>query len=448
MAALGHVSATDAPDDPVAIAGLFSELLGKRQFQKILFVSYRPVTVPSSAGVQSIVVGAPISNYAIGSFVVTRETLGAGEVHGRVTVANFSRSPRQLDVIITADGKLAGRAGGQVAPGRTAVLDFPNLIGAKVYKAQLEPTDSFALDNVAYATGPAISSVSILFVSPTPADGATLRSIPGVAVTTISPADYVPTQLPLADLAIFEYAVPKQFPDLSSLLILPPAGDPIFHFLLRPASDLQITAWPQTDPLTAGVNFRLLNLRQGAYFGLHSWMRPVVGGSQGALILTGERQGHRFVATGFNPLPYLGRKNLPMSILTLNLLSYLAALGEQATSFRTGERWIIHAGVKEVVLPTGGREAVQPSQPFSSTYTQGIYTLIGSGSASVLRAVNLASLPTSDLEDVAPLRIEPALEVSRSREIVTISLTPHLLGAIMTLLALEALLVYRRSERY
>jgi len=35
---------------------------------------------------------------------------------------------------------------------------------------------------------------------------------------------------------------------------------------------------------------------------------PVVGGDGGALLLKGERGAHRFVATGFNPFPYLGKR--------------------------------------------------------------------------------------------------------------------------------------------
>ena len=49
-------------------------------------------------------------------------------------------------------------------------------------------------------------------------------------------------------------------------------------------------------------------------------MSQVVSGDGGALLLKGERAGHRFVATGFNPFPYLGKRNLPMSVLTLNAI--------------------------------------------------------------------------------------------------------------------------------
>ena len=163
-------------------------------------------------------------------------------------------------------------------------------------------------------------------------------------------------------------------------------------------------------------------------------------------MLAGNRQGHRFIATGFNPLPYLGRANLPMSILTLNMLGYLAGFGAQGTDLRTGQPWLIPAGVKEIVLPSGRREMVHPGEPFSSVTIQGIYTLIGADGSRMLRAVNLADLATSDLENAPPLKIERAPAALSEQAVVRTSLTPYLLAAIMLLLVLESLLVYSQGR--
>ncbi len=113
------------------------------------------------------------------------------------------------------------------------------------------------------------------------------------------------------------------------MLVMPPPGDPVFGLTVTPTAKVEIAGWRTTDTLTDSVNFRLLSLRGGEYFGTHPWMSQVVGGDGGALLLKGERGAHRFVATGFNPFPYLGRRNLPMSVLTLNAISYLAGLGRE-----------------------------------------------------------------------------------------------------------------------
>ncbi|MBV8362422.1 MAG: BatA domain-containing protein [Deltaproteobacteria bacterium] len=446
IAALDHIPVTDVPDDTAALTGLLTQLIANRRLGRIIFGSYRPIASPVPARIETITAGEPIANYAIGSFTLSRESFGAATLHGRATVANFSRSPQNLTVTVVADGKNAGRAEARIEAGEVTALDFPNLIPAKLYRAQLEPGDGFPLDNTAYATGSAVQGVSILFISPTPADGASLRSIPGISLTMVLPSGYSPTELAAADLAIFEYAVPKELPAANSLLVMPPPGDPIFNFKIRTAPHLDLTGWPPVDPVSDGVNFHLLNLRSGQYFGIHPWMRPVIDGAGGALMLAGNRQGYRFIATGFNPLPYLGRANLPMSILTLNMLGYLAGFGAQGTDLRTGQPWIIPAGVNEIVLPSGRREMVHPSEPFSSVTVQGIYTLIGADGSKMLRAVNLADLATSDLENATPLKIERASATPSEQVVVRTSLTPYLLAAIMVLLVLESLLVYSQSR--
>jgi aerotolerance regulator-like protein len=446
ITAIDHVPVTDAPDDTAALTGLLAQLIADRHLGRIIFASYRPIAPPRPARVKAITIDEPIANYAIGSFELSRESFGAASLHGRVTVANFSRSAQTLAVTVVADGKTAGRIEARVEAGEVAALDFPNLVPARLYRAQLEPGDSFALDNVAYATGSAVRGVSILFVSPTPADGASLRSIPGVSLTTVPPANYSPMELAAADLAIFEYATPKELPAVNSLLVMPPSGDPIFNFSGRTAPKLELTGWPPVDSLTDGVNFHLLNLRSGQYFGVHPWMRPVVGGAGGALMMAGNRQGHRFIATGFNPLPYLGRANLPMSILTLNMLSYLAGFGAQGSALRTGEPWMVPAGVKEIVLPSGRKETVKAGEPFTLAGSQGIYTLIAADGTKAQRAVNLADLATSDLENAPPLKVEAGPAAASEEAVVRISMTPYLLAAIMLLLALESLMVYSRGR--
>src|SRR5260370_17483755 len=111
------------------------------------------------------------------------------------------------------------------------------------------------LDNVAYATGSAVKSVSILFVSPVPSDGESLKSIPGLAVTARTPNTYSPKDLAQTDLAIFEYTTPKEFPTVNALLVMPPPGDPVFGFRVTPAPPVSITHSPTTQPLTSRPHF-------------------------------------------------------------------------------------------------------------------------------------------------------------------------------------------------
>jgi hypothetical protein len=443
LAELRRVAVTDAPADPAAVAGLLTQLLADRHLGRVIVASNRGIELPVPARIEPIIVAGSVSNFAIGSFALGGSSLGATAIHARVMVANFSPAAQILKVALTADGKPAGNAQTSVAAGDTANLDFPDIPQARVYQAYLTPDDAFPLDNSALAVSSMQRQVAILFVSPIAADGESLKLIPEVRVTTRTPQSYSPHDLRSADLVIFEYTAPKELPGVNTLLIMPPPDDSVFHFAVEPSSPLQVTGWPPTDPLTEGVNYRLLNLHSGEYFGQHPWMQPVVAGAHGGLILSGEREGHHYVAAGFNPLPYLGKRNLPMSVLTLNLLNYLAGLGAQSEGFRTGQPWLIPAGTTQVMLPSGRRIDVQTGQLFEDTAEQGLYRLAGSGSTTP-RAVNLNDLSVSDLENSAPFRLQSSANgMNNGVQSIATNLTNYILGLIIALILLEALFVYR-----
>src|SRR3984893_2049681 len=447
-AALEHLQSTAAPSDQAALSALLGELASDTRLRRVIYAGARPLASPVPPRIEALAAADPLPNYAIGSFVLRREALGQAALHARLTVANFSPAAQTLKLAITGDGKPVGHAQALVEPGQISAIEFPTLAPAGVYRAELTPSDGFALDNVAWATASAVKSISILFVTPTPAAAAGLDTLPGIPVPVASPASFSPKDLASADLAIFEYAVPKEMPPVNALLVMPPPGDPVFGFNIQPAANVAITGWPPTGPLTDSVNYRLLSLRAGAYLGQHPWLQAIVRGSGGALMLPGERAGHRLVALGFNPFPYLGRRNLPMSVLTLNSLSYLAGFGAETAGYHTGDPWIVPAGVDSIVPPDGQKIKVTPGMLFTGANSQGIYQLISSDGAKSLRAVNFANLRASDLEDAPALKIE----ANRSGAVAEVAprrapVNSDFILAIVALVIREALIAYRRRRR-
>ncbi len=447
--ALADVIASDAPDDRGAVAAMLSDLCVGGRFRAVLFAASLPVASPAPPKLHAISVGDPVANLALGSFVLRREVFGAEALHARIEVANFGPVPKSVEVTISGDGRKLGAAHESLAAGETGSLEFPSLPPAGIYRADLSPADSFRLDNTAYATAGSVRKVKILFVSPTAADARGLDSIPGVSVATRAPDEFAPADLKDIDVAIFEFSAPKELPAVNTLMVMPPPGDPVFGFTVSPAANIQIAGWRRTDPLTDSVNFRLLDLRRGEFIGSHPWMAAVVAGRSGGLLLHGEREGHRFVATGFNPFPYLGRGNLPMSVLTLNVLSYLAGLGANSAGYRTGQPWLVPAGVDRIKLPSGSSVAAKPGTLFTDVAAQGIYWLSGSTTAPTARAVNLDNFAVSDLENAPPLKIEAVESSAASAQAFTEkhSVSPWVLIAIIALAGLESLIVYRRHRR-
>jgi hypothetical protein len=84
---------------------------------------------------------------------------------------------------------------------------------------------------------------------------------------------------------------------------------------------------------------------------------------------------------------------------------------------------------------------------FTDVATQGIFVLSGGGNRSE-RAVNLADLTVSDLQATPALKIENAGPSAAAPPVLSEKspLTGYVLAAILALLALEALLLYRRRR--
>ena len=115
----------------------------------------------------------------------------------------------------------------------------------------------------------------------------------------------------------------------------------------------------------------------------------IIESPQGTLAFTTERQGKKYLILGFDPFPYLGRENLPMSIFTLNFLDwFISASGGKGQA--TGELLVFGAAQQELSLTNakGEKHVVKPgSSSFAKTFYQGVYQL-NRGGEPQLFAVN------------------------------------------------------------
>jgi hypothetical protein len=445
-AALGALRPLDAAEDLHAVSELITRLGASARYAQIVVASSHPLRSLAAGPVVGLTIGDSVANFALGSFIVERGTLGSQSVKARATVANFSAQAAALRLTLSDAVKPLAVRTLDLAPGAIGAVDFADLPPAPFFRLQLEPSDAFALDNIAYAVASASREMRILFVSPTASDAAGLDALPGVRVRIEAPENYTPRDSFSADVAIFEYTAPKELPGANSLLVLPPGSTAPFDFLTEPAADVRFMSWRRPNPLTDGVNFRLFELPRAEFFGPHPWMDTVADGEGGGLILTGERDGRRYVALGFVPFPYLGKNNLPMSVFTLNVLSYLGRLLSPAQGYRAGQSWRIPPDVEQVITPSGASIAVTPASAFEGAVEQGIYQLVGA-QGRILRAVNFNNLSESNLLNPAPLEVTLAPKTGAPAQIETKApLATTLITLALALAALEAAVAYRRRR--
>jgi hypothetical protein len=174
---------------------------------------------------------------------------------------------------------------------------------------------------------------------------------------------------------------------------------------------------------------------------------PIIESPEGPLVIGLEDKGFRYLILGFDPFPYLGKENLPVSIFTLNLLGWFYE-GLRGSSTATGEPLRLH-GRQEgaiVVTPKAEKFPIKGDSSFSQTFFQGLYQ-VDAGREKEPRAVNLQDVRESDLSNPAPINLREESGVSGSRSFF-FSLWPYLLLFSILLLLLEWFLNPPLTQNY
>jgi hypothetical protein len=335
---------------------------------------------------------------------------------------------------VRTGGKTVGGRELVVGAGKSAAATIDGLALNPLYEAVIENRDALELDNRRFAVAPGSAKLRILAISPRPQELASLRALPGISLDVIAPADYGKTEHSAYGLEIFHFAAPAMLPRAPALLILPPNGGDLVE-VAAPVAGPSISGWRDAHVLTRYVNFALFRPPYARPLKAKTPANVIVESAQGPLALAIERRGTRQLILGFDPFPYLGRENLPMSIFTLNFIDWFSREWG-GNDKATGEPFAVSAADrgKAIETPKGSR-TVSDTGAFAETYYQGFYQ-IPHGSEKVNLAVNLQDAGESDLR--SPPVIDVSGNESASGRLQTlVSYWPYLLLAALALLLLE-----------
>ena len=437
------VTVTDMPDvSDEVLSAFFSQLLKEQEFQRIIFFTDRPLADEQHSGVLTVhALGKVQANLAIAAFAVARSPFAPDDVEATVTIAGLERGMSgSLSIEDVESGKVLGSQ--PLIKNDHATYSFPRLPLVTMYRVRLLVDDALAVDNEAYAVLPPLKTISILLVSPATNVARSLEQIPNLRVEQISPAAYTPARAAGVPFVVFHLVMPEALPATSAAFIFPPEGNSLFP-LGKAARRPQVTQWTTAHPLTSYVAFSLLTPPYAQALLPVGWSTPVVSGTIGPLVLAGEREGHRYVAVGFDLLPYLGKQNLPTSILTLNVLGWLAARAGQPPDLHTGSLLPVVGADTRVQLANG---ETMPSVGNTVTLAkQGIYTISEKGQERQV-AVNLRNVEESQLG--RPLRLAAlASPTPQAAEKTGLPLWPWLLFGLIFLLMIEWWWAMRRESR-
>jgi hypothetical protein len=439
---LGRVEVTDAPDpSDEVLSSFFAQLLGERGFQRVFFFTDRPLATQHNTDTLTVVtLGEAQPNAGITAFRLYRSPFFPDQVDATVVVSAAGRIRKGSVAIENVETGKAWQSQ-SFTTGESLTFSFPQLPLATTYRARLFVDDGLALDNEAYAVLPALTSVPVLLVSPSADAAKSLGQIPNLKLERVSPQDYNPAKAAAFPLVLFHLTAPETLPPTNAAFVLPPEGNTLFP-LGKAATRPAITQWTAAHPLTSYVTFSLLSPAYAQAFLPVGWCKPVISATVGPLVLAGERDGRRYVAVGFDLFPYLGKQNLPASILTLNLFGWLADQAGQPPSLKTGATLTLAGESASVRLPGG--ETLTPVGSLVSLRKQGVYTIHENGIEHRI-AVNLTNTEESRLG--RPLRLTPiAPPAPVIPETTGQPLWPWLLIAALVLLGLEWAIARRAGE--
>lgn len=438
------IGAYDLGDAPIDYDQALSQLAREQKYERVYLFTDHPAA-GQTATTRVLSVGQPKGNLAVTGFDVHRASLVNARMEASAVVANFSAKDEKIKIVLKSDDVTLASRDLAVPAEKTATATFEGFAERPNYEVEIAARDALALDNRRFAVAPASRNLRILAVTPRPQAAASLKSIQGASVDVISPAEYGKFERSGYGLEIFHYSSPEQLPGNPALFILPPESSSLVD-LGAPLSNVQISGWREPHPLTRYVNFSLLRPNYARPLRPQTAGQVIMESPGGALAFAVEQRGTRYLTLGFDPLPYLGRDNLPMSIFTLNLLDWFFESGS-ARSQPTGEPIPLNTVAAHDFLTTPAGEKVMLKKGighFQATYHQGIYRRSRDGTSEFF-ARNLDDLGESDLRTATPIALRGELTHSGSASVL-FSFWPYLLLASLLLFMLEWFL-YPSSPR-
>ena len=437
----------DLADPPADYDNLLNQLAREQKYERIYLISDHPAR-GQTAAIRVVQVGQAQANFAITQFDIQRSSLVNAGLEATIEVTSFSERDEKLKVHLKSGATELATRDLVVSAGKSASLTFQGFADKSFYAAEIEVRDGLPLDNRRYAVAPATRGLRVLAITPRPRALESLRAIPGIMIEIISPNDYEKSSRTGFGLEIFHFAAPASLPQNNSLFILPPESNSLVD-LGNPVNDVNVTNWRDPHTLTRYVNFNLFRPSYARPLKPQSTGEIVIESSKGPLAFSVERQGFRYLTLGFDPFPYLGRDNLPMSIFTLNLLDWLfESQGERGRATGTPIPLGKVGAGDRIITPPGQKIAVRPgANYFAGAFFQGIYQLQRDGESQRF-ARNLQDRSESDLRAPATIELRSRAGVNNETSAL-FAFWPYLLIVSVILLMLEWFINPRmRSYRF
>jgi hypothetical protein len=397
-----------------------------------------------------------VSNVALQEIAIdTRAEHGAAVV---AQISAFTDRDATVAAHLTGFREVAGAVTGVklaekqigIPAGGSARVDFPVSAEMAAYSVKIEPSsrageenlDALLEDDLAFVSASEGGS-QLTVVTSAPQAAESLQRLPAVSLSFITPEQYQASP-PSGGVALFHRTVPADLPAINSVFILPPPGSQLGGELVR-GQAIPITRWREGHPLLSYLNIPLLNLKTLVPLQRPGWAEELIASSYGTVAFAGEYGGHRYVALGFDLLPFGGRRDALGSVLLLNILKWLSgatlSAGYEVAPYRiptsdgSAPGIIREARYIAAASPQGlegkGAERVAP--------VPGLLSL-GSAAKRSVRAVDFFSDEESNTRNLPTIDVPESIPPTEPSERGADSLMHILVWLVLGVLAVESVI--------
>jgi hypothetical protein len=251
-------------------------------------------------------------NLGITAFQLRPAPLQRGKLEAflQITAATTNASPMAATLELRLAGRMLALRQIELKPGAQLPLMLPVDGGrpGQVIEAELKPSgDMLSIDNAAALPLPEQSALNVAWMSDKPDPFTELALTALVQAGRVQIYREPPTKWPLTslpDVFVFEGWAPKELPkDRPSLLLMPNSGGTplLIQNLSKPLPLVDLRATQPDHPLLYGVSTARLSLTQVSQISPTPGLEALWLGGNQPVLLAGELQGQRVVATAFSP---------------------------------------------------------------------------------------------------------------------------------------------------
>ncbi|HEX3593746.1 MAG TPA: VWA domain-containing protein [Polyangiaceae bacterium] len=353
--ALGKVVATDTRADLASGLAFSLDVLRGAKRPEIIVVSDGALDAETAARglelgsvpVRLVPVGKGGKNVAITAFSVRRYPLDVSRYEVLLEVTNTTDAPAEVELSLLGDGNVVDVSRLSLKPNERLPRVYADLGGAsKMLEARIRladgTEDSLPADDRAYALMPERRRARVQVVSRgnTYLDAALLLD-EYLDVTSTKPEAYR-ADAPF-DVTIFDGVAPPAPSSGGALYLAPPEqGSPVK--VGKAVSEFGFDTWDRKSPLLRFMAVDNVQISRGHVFVPEKTDRVVGASEFGPTLVSGRRDGHPFVALGFDPRDSDLVLRVAWPLFVLNVIhSFVEDDASYLSAYRTGTPWRVPA---------------------------------------------------------------------------------------------------------